>query len=280
VADPEDPEVFDYLDYRAFLRDYYLERKRQRGASYRSLSKRIGLKSSNYFKLVLDGARNLTDDMARRFASATGLRGESAEYFIELVRFNQAKTSEARNEAYERITGFKRYRQIRPLESQQAEYHSTWYLPAIRELVARRDFREDPAWIASIMQPPISKSDAERALKTLVELGLLTRDKRGRLSQGDPVVSTGAEARYLHIANYHRMMLKMAENSMELLPQAERDITSLTLCLGDQGLALLKERLQKFRRELLELSVIEKNPKQVIQVNFQLFPLSKTKVES
>ena len=54
----------------------------------------------------------------------------------------------------------------------------------------------------------------------------------------------------------------------------DRDISSLTLCVGDDGLRRIKERVQRFRRELLELSVLETAPRQVIQVNFQLFPVS------
>jgi hypothetical protein len=39
----------------------------------------------------------------------------------------------------------------------------------------------------------------------------------------------------------------------------------------------LKERVQSFRRELLELSGLESEPSQVVQLNFQLFPLSRVK---
>lgn len=52
------PDVFEYLDYRAFLRDYYAERKQSRGLSFRSFSKRAGLGSPNYLKLVMEGARS------------------------------------------------------------------------------------------------------------------------------------------------------------------------------------------------------------------------------
>jgi hypothetical protein len=38
---------------------------------------------------------------------------------------------------------------------------------------------------------------------------------------------------------------------------------------------LLKERVQQLRRELLELAALEKEPEQVLQLNLQLFPLSR-----
>ena len=71
------PEVFAYLDYRAYLRDYYTSRKAQGASfSFRSFSRKAKLRSPNYLKLVMDGARNLTAEMAARFAQACGLGGE------------------------------------------------------------------------------------------------------------------------------------------------------------------------------------------------------------
>jgi uncharacterized protein (TIGR02147 family) len=72
-------------------------------------------------------------------------------------------------------------------------------------------------------------------------------------------------------------MLERAAASIDEIAPADRDISSLTLAVGDSGLRRLKERLQRFRRELLELSALEDDPAQVVQINFQLFPLSRAK---
>ena len=268
-------DVFAYLDYRAFLRDVYAEKKALgRGFSFRTFSRLAGLRSPNYLKLVIDGERNLSDAMAPRFASALGLRDDAARYFADLVAFNQAKDAEARNAAYARLTGFRRYRSAHRLELAHAAYHSTWYLPAIRELAAREDFRAEPEWVAPRMRPPISREEARSALAMLFELGLLVKDEAGRVTQGESLVSTGAETRGHHIGNYHRMMMARAAASIDEVPAAERDVSSLTLCVGAKGLREIKERIQRFRRELLELSTCETDPREVVQINFQLFPLT------
>jgi uncharacterized protein (TIGR02147 family) len=267
--------VFDYLDHRAFLRDYYRERKAARGLSFRGFSRRAGLRSPNYLKLVIDGERNLSAAMAERFAKALGLSGDAAAYFTTLVSFAQATSTSERTEAYRKLTGFRRYRNARPLAAAEAEYHSTWYLPAVRELAARADFSEDPRWIGSMLWPSIAPADAERALQTLLTLGLLVRNARGRIEQAEPLVSTGPEVQSVHVASYHRAMLERASGAIDDVPRELRDISALTLCLGADGLRRLKERVQNFRRELLELSGLETEPRQVVQLNFQLFPLSR-----
>jgi uncharacterized protein (TIGR02147 family) len=272
-------DVYAYLDYRAFLRDYYESKKASgRGFSFRGFSKRAGLKSPNYLKLVMDGDRNLTAPMADRFARACGLDDEGADFFGALVAFGQARTASDRNAAYSRLTTFRRYRRAHQLDLHHAAYHSTWYLPAIRELAARPDFRDDPDWIAKTLIPTISRTEAREALDVLIELGLLERTAEG-VVQTENLVTTGPQTRGLHIGNYHRTMMERAAGSIDLIPAADRDISSLTLCVSEDGLRTLKERIQRFRRELLELSALEDDPRQVIQLNFQLFPLSRVEVE-
>jgi uncharacterized protein (TIGR02147 family) len=268
-------DVFGYLDYRAFLRDYYAERKEHgRGFSFRAFATAADLKSPNYLKLVMDGARNLTPQMAERFAAACGLRDEAAAYFVDLVGFNQARTPTERNAHYARLTSFRGWRKAHKLELSHAIYHSTWYIPAIRELATRADFRADPEWIARMMVPAISKAEAQRALAVLLELGLLV-EENGAVRQGEALVSTGPETGWVHIGNYHRMMMERAAAAIDLIDRADRDISSLTLCLSEGGLRTIKERIQRFRRELLDLSASEDDALQVVQVNFQLFPLSR-----
>jgi uncharacterized protein (TIGR02147 family) len=269
-------DVFGYLDYRAFLKDVYLAKKSERrGFSFRAFSRRADLRSPNYLKLVMDGDRNLTRAMAERFAKALGLDDEATAYFVDLVAFNQARTVGERSASYQRLTSSARYRKAHRLDLVHASYHASWYMPAIRELAARADFRDDADWIAAALNPPITRAEAKKAVAALVELGLLVRDRDGRIHQGDqPLVSTGPETRGVHVASYHKAMMERAAAALDRLPSEQRDVSSLTLCVGSGGLGRLKDRIQRFRRELLELSTLEDEPAQVVQINFQLFPLS------
>lgn len=268
-------DVFRYLDYRAYLAAFYAAKKK-RGFSFRAFSRSAGLGAPNYLKLVIAGDRNLTPSMATRFADACGLANDAADYFICLVELNQARSVEKRNAAYERLTGFARYRRAHRIDLAQAAYHSKWYLPAIRELVVSPAFREDADWIAETLWPPIKAQEAKSAIETLLELGLLQRDSHDRLRQHNPVVSTGAQTQSLHIANYHAQMLDRAKASMELVPAASRDISSLTFCLSEDGIAKLKQRLAEIRRELIELAESQSDRGQVVQLNLQLFPLTQS----
>lgn len=265
-------DVFRFLDYRAFLTAWY-ETKRKR-LSYRAFSKRAGLGAPNYLQLVIAGQRNLTRATAEKFADACGLADDRKHYFVSLVAFNQARSDAERNQHYTELAAFRRYRQAHKLELADARYHAHWYLPAIRELVHCPTFKEDAQWIAARLVPPITAKQATEAIDTLLELGLVGRDDDGMLSQRERVVSTGAETAGMHIRNYHAEMMNRATRSMELVAREERDISTLTVSVSSKLIPELKQRLAEFRRELVSLCDAEDAPDRVVQLNFQMFPLS------
>lgn len=95
---------------------------------------------------------------------------------------------------------------------------------------------------------------SKSALATLLELGLLVEDDAGQLRQSEPLVSTGPELHQVYVAKYHRMMMRRAAASISLFGSDDRDVSSLTVCLGRDGMERIKRRLRSLRRELLELS--------------------------
>lgn len=273
--------VFEHLDYRALLRALFEHKKRtEYGFSHRALSRRAGLSSSNFLVLVMKGSRNVSTESAERLAGALGLAKREAEYFVELVAFNQAKTPAEKARCYERLGRFKGHREIYKLAAEQEAYHSAWYIPAIRELAAREDFDGDPSWIARTLQPRITVAQAKRALAVLEKLELLRRDKKGRLRQSAPIVTTGVGPLAHHVVEYHRSMLQCASRALDEVPREEREISALTLCVSHEVMLQLKERIRELRRELLHLAEQEGQAERVVQINFQLFPMSRKKGDS
>ena len=68
------PDLFAYLDYRAWMRDAYEAGKAHISAfSFRYLARRAGFSSPSFIKLVMDGQRNLSVDGAQRVAKASSV---------------------------------------------------------------------------------------------------------------------------------------------------------------------------------------------------------------
>jgi uncharacterized protein (TIGR02147 family) len=275
------PSVYDYLDYRAFLRDHFAASKREHAHySFRYFARKAGLSSSNFLKLVMDGKRNLGPQAAEGFVRALKLGADEAQFFRDLVELAQAETVSEKNRAFERVAANRRFRQARRLEGPLFKLLSRWYYPAVRELAGRADFREDPKWIAKELWPPITTGQAKNAIATLLELGLLVRDPSGKLVRGEPSFTTGHEVRSVVIPAYHRQMIERAAWAIDNVPPDERDVSAQTVCIRASSLADLKARIHRFREEMLERCDSETEPERVYQLCIQLFPLSATpKVE-
>jgi len=266
--------VFEYLDYRAYLRDHFAFAKARRSLSHRGLARRARLSSPSFLALVMNGKRNLAPETAARVATACSLENEAADYFVQLVSFNQARDTDTRRAAYDRLRTFARWRRIHALDLARDTYHARWYLPAIRELAASDSFVSDPRWIANRLRPRIRVTQARSALRTLLELGLLAYDAKGRLRQTDAVVSSGPETGSVHMAQFHRAMMERASAAIDAFPREQRDIGSVTLCIDEDTLMRIKKRIQEFRRELLDEESGARSKARVVQINIQLFPLS------
>lgn len=269
------PNIYEYIDYRAFLGDYYVAAKSNNSAfSYRYFARKAGYSSPNFLKLVIDGKRNLSPDSIDRFSIALRLNRSEKRFFADLVAFDQAETPRDRNRAFERVAASRRFRSARRLDNGFFEYLSNWYYPVIREMTARADFEEDPAWIAAELYPPIKPAEAARALELLLELGLVVRDEDGVLTRGEPSLTTGHEVRSLAIGNYHRQMLERAADSIEIVKRERRDISATTVCISMELVPELKQRIHGFREVINDLCDRDPSPDTVYQLNIQLFPLT------
>ena len=272
---PGSDSVFRYLDYRRFLADYCARKKRtEYGFSYRVFSRRAGCKSTNYPCLVIKGKRNLTEDMALRFAEACELRKNEVAYFCDLVSYNQARGGPSKEHFYARLLKFAQFRKVHQLSTSQAQYFSEWYIPVIRELAARRDFQAEPEWIASRVLPSISVTQARKALKVLFELGFLVKNEHAGVSRAHELVSSGGPLGH-HLVAYHRAMLERASAAIDHVPRDEREISSVTLCVSQAKLLELKQQIRDFRQHLLQTAERDDDFERVVQVSFQLFPISK-----
>jgi uncharacterized protein (TIGR02147 family) len=271
-------DVFRFRDFRAFLRAYCDRAKAERqGFSYSALAAKVGLRSPNYPRLVIDGERNLTPELAHRFGEACGLSGDGLEFFCVLTAFNQAKSARERATQYEKLQGFRRFREAHRLDAAQSAYHSEWYIPAVFELCAHEQFDEDPHWIAATLLPPISPKQAKQALVTLEELGLIRRGESGKLEQAEAVVETPEGPLGHQVVQFHRVMMQRASEAIERVPREEREIASLTLCISEERLVQLKAELEAIQSRLAESYQSDPRPQRVVQVNIQMFPLSQKK---
>ena len=97
-------KVYEYDNYRFFLKDYFVEQKRLKSVfSHRHFAKRAGFASSSFCAHVIDGKRQLTEKSLKKILKGLSIRGRKATYFRYLVMYNQAITVEDREHYFKKL---------------------------------------------------------------------------------------------------------------------------------------------------------------------------------
>jgi uncharacterized protein (TIGR02147 family) len=276
VPPPSLPDIFLYLDHRAFLREWFDARKAANPRfSHRAFARLARQASPSLLLQVTQGRRNLTEATATAFAKAMRMDGEEAAFFWLLVQFDAADTHDERNRVWAELSATRRFRQARRLAGESVAYLSNWYLPAIREMAGCPGFQMDPAWVSRRLRPRISPAEAQQALHTLIDLGMIALDERGKAVQRESTVATPPEVAGLAAHNYHRQMLSRAAESIESARPEERYLGGVTVTIPSTLLPQLKRELISFQSRVLDLCDSAEHPHELVyQFNLQLFPLS------
>jgi uncharacterized protein (TIGR02147 family) len=269
------PEIFEYLDYREFLRDYFNAQKAKSSHfSYKYVANKAGFKSKSFFYEVLKGKKNLSRDSIFALGKALNLNEKSFSYFELLVAFNQAADHKQKDHFFHQLIGYNSRNKARLLARAQYEVCSHWYHMTIREIVVAIDFKDNYERLGKMLQPAISARKARQSVRLLLKLGLICR-KNKRYEQTSALVTTGDEVHSLAVHNFHLQNLILAAESIDTVPRNERDISSVVLGLPLHKFETVKTEIQKFRKKLLELADKNEKTQRVYYVNFQIIPTSR-----
>jgi uncharacterized protein (TIGR02147 family) len=267
--------LFEYMNYRDFLRDFYEEKKAAHSFySYRLFSQQAGFKSPNFLKLVIEAERNLSKESVFKFCKALRLNKKEAEYFENLVFFNQSKTLEEKNTYLSQLMKYRAKTDPEKIEKSEYAYLSQWYHPVVRELVTSVDFKGDHKRLGQSVVPSIGAAEAEKSVKLLLDLRFIRPDGDGGYERTSAKLTTGFHVQSVGAANYHRAMIGLAAESIERFPSSERDINSLTLSVSEETYRTIITRMRECAMDLLRIAEADKNDEMVAQVNLQVFPLS------
>lgn len=269
------PDIFNYLDYREYLEDFYHEKKLANPHfSFQLFAEQAGFQSKSFIKLVITGKKNLGDDSLEQLNGALKLNEKAFAYFKDLVFFNQAKSRQIKNIYLEKLMAVHKGNPSRLIMMHEYDFLSKWYQLTIRELITALDFKGDYEALGKLVKPAISERKARQAVEVLVNLGLIRKKNEGGFELVDKALTTGDEVRSLAVQNLHLQNMTLASQAIDTVKSTERDISSLVLGLSDDSFAKVKQMIQKFRKNLLQIAQEEKCVNRVYHVQFNLFPTS------
>lgn len=270
-----EPDVLQYTNYRVYLRDYYEYKKKTVSAfSLRFFAEKAGLSSHAHLKLAIDGKRNITKNTVTKLIHGLGLENQRAAYFESLVFFNQAQTDEDKKIYYAQLIKASPRSKLHKMDKAQLRIFKEWHHSAILEMVGLKDFRPIPEQISKRLRGLVTPAQVTESLNLLLEMGLLVKTANG-YRQSNPLITTDDEVQDIMVKMYHNQMLSLSTRMLNDLPGEERDISALTFGIKRSDFANLKKHLQLMRKELLDFSAKAGEAEEVVQINLQLFPLTR-----
>jgi uncharacterized protein (TIGR02147 family) len=257
--------LFDYGDYRGYIRAYFDQRK----LSLARLGSKAGM-SKVAVKYLLDGQRHIADDSIAQWSDCLGLKGDEAEFFRRLVLFNKARSHADRTAHFNQLLALRtRAFASRALDGAAIGLFQHWYYPVIAELSYVDGFVADPEWIRPRLRFPVARAQIAKALDYLAANGHL------RGAPGGPAKGKTPDEITSHV--YKAFVLQQCDLSgraVEGQRAADREVSTLTVSVDAAKFAVLKQRIAAIRHELHDLLANTEACDRVVQVNLQMFTVA------
>jgi uncharacterized protein (TIGR02147 family) len=272
--------VLDYTDYRKYLLDYYkMEKKSRTAFSYRFFAQKAGFNSIGLYKDIVEGRQSLGRGLTVKFSKALGHSKREAEYFENMVFFNEARSIDDRKLFFERMLSCCDVKAAM-IDTSRCEYYSKWYYSALRALLSYMRFKDEYAALAAMLDPPIRLDEARKAVEVLERLSFIEKDGQGYYRLRDALVSTGrltadSSIQAMNVMGFQRVMVDLGKEAYDRFPTDRLDMSSLTLSVSEATFKEMKEEITALRRKLLLRAEQEQAPDRVYQLNYQFFPLTK-----
>ncbi len=271
-------DVLKYTNYHQYIADYYAEKKAKSAFTWQTFTRAAGFSSPVFLKYVSEGRSNLGEETARQVANAMGLVGYEQDYFVEMVKFDHAKTDDEKKSAFNRMLAIADIHKVRIIEGDSFRYFESWKNPVLRELAPAMPGAK-PLAIARACRPKISAAEVSESLNFLVKANLLQKDKDGNYAQTETGVSTGPmDVTPVAVRGMHRQMGEFALEAIEGVPQNERHFSGLTLGITQDAYDEIVQEIAEFRKRIVAIATRNDATDEVYRLNIQFFPMTKKSV--
>jgi uncharacterized protein (TIGR02147 family) len=284
------PNIFDYLDFRKFLADYYEARRIESNKFSKSDfsrevfcggRKNVVLKHRGYLNDIVSKQATVTVNSAEFFIqafkrdAAMKFGKDETEYFRTLVAFNQAVIPDEREMHFHHLISLN-HSPRRILNLEMLSLYSEWHHSVVRALLDVFNYGDEFTAIAKSVVPPITAKNARDSVRLLSALGLIKKNEKGVWKPTDKSISAPQHIQNELLIQYQLILLEFAKQSLLKNHSLPQNISTNTISLSEDAFKVLRERLEKFRTEAR--SIIAKDDKpatKVYQLNIQLFPASR-----
>ncbi len=265
--------IFDYSDYRKFLKNVILEKQSKNPKfSLRLIAKQLGMAPSS-FSEVLSGKKNLSYGMALTIATNLGLKSKEVDYFCLLVKRDSAKKLDLKSAIQKKIEGLNPRGPVHNLEVDMFSLISDWFHLALLGILTLDLKNKNIETLAAAVG--IDRRQAEVALDRLIRLGLVEISKDGQYLRSSTDIFVNAKISTQSLHNYHRQMLGKAADSLEGQEFHERIVRTENIAIGDEQLEQAETLTEEFFAKMSNLTSKAKKKTKLYHLGTYFFRLNR-----
>ena len=266
------PDVYQHHDYREFLHEWVSYMKSAENLSMRQISKQLGI-SHGYISLVIDRQRNLSEKMLFKLQQLLKFDNDQFEFFRALIKLSDARDQKERVKAYELMQSKIAYKKINIKEPVTFKYLDSWLHVTIREFATTGNLHNDAKAIKKLIPYKVSQRAVQKSIDFLIKNDFL-KESGDQLIATDKDINCLGGVFQLSLGNFHKEMLEMAKNGIDIHKKEDRKQTGYTMAISRDDFDEVKQILEEAKQKIKDLERKSKLKKDTVyHVNFSAFPL-------
>lgn len=279
------PELSQFVDYRKYLAAFFEfkvaeTRGRLRPYSYSDFSAAADIKSPNYLKLIIEGKRNLSKDMCRRFSRALKHSRAQAKEFSLLVEYGQEKDPLQRTHHLKDLSEYRAKKSLRNGEINQKTWDqvSNWLVWVLYAMVEQKDVEFTPAGLRKLLRGQVNEAQIQQALDKLVSAGDIEINPETHEAKKMGLSMSGMDQIPTELVRkIQSELIYLGLESLHKNTTQEREVSGFTLAMTEKEFEWVRFELRKLRKQIqkeISLKREQDAGDRVYQVNMQLFPVT------
>lgn len=260
------------LDYRSFLR-LALQIRQAKNPAYSvgSFGRLLGISASRAAQ-ILKGKVGISVQRAVGIAEALGFSEQDKKMFILLVQSEHERNPQIRNEAIKKLEEIEDgYDDVSDVFHSIADWHNH----AVRELISINNPEDHDKSIP--LKLGISVDAYKTSIERLLNLGLIecipqTIPQRYRVKQRG--IRTRQDVPSEAVKTLNEQVLSKAKDELRRQDILDRDYSIVFFKFDKAQVPLVKEKIARFRRELMQELEISETKDSVYCMSIQFFELT------
>ncbi len=270
-------DLTSYSDYREYLEDLYaLAKEKFDKYSYLRFAEDLGLGSSNIAFTIIKGTRKLMFKHVNDVSDALAFDSGERKFFASLVRLQNSNSIGERLHDYDALLNVAGHKQKEEASKDALSFFSAWHHVLVFEALELFPNGASPQQLAKSFRVALSTTEARESLELLTHMKLV-ENRDGLYFKVQKSLRTGAKVPGYGVVRFHLKMIELARECLgPEFSSDERNVSSVTLAVSDEGAEKIQQTLNEFRKKVFEIADADQKARKLLQVNFQLFPLIET----